>query len=130
MFPFQMPKKPEVEPEPIEEESSELKGLLNLNDWCFRGIFFALGVTGANLVRFKSEYVGLLILAAIISTFWLLIVTPRNIDSQFLYRSAGVALMCGIAFVFWELLPRVNLVHFVAAAFVTVGIVALMGAGE
>jgi hypothetical protein len=130
MFPFQMPKKPEVEPEPINEESSELKGLLNLNDWCFRGIFFALGVTGANLVRFKSEYVGLLIVAAIVSTLWLLFVPPRNIDSQFLYRSAGFALICGIAFVFWELLPRVNPIHLVAAAFVIAGIVALMGMGE
>lgn len=130
MFPWNVSQKPEVELEPANRESPAIKGLLNLNDWCFRGIFFALGIAGANTGRAKPEFAALFIAVGITAVFWLLFIPPRNTDSQFLYRSVGLAFTCGVAFVFWEMLQRVNAVHFVVAAFVTAVLVACIGRGE
>lgn len=129
-LPFQKQPQPQpIEPQPT--DSDRLKRWQNLSNWQFRSLFFAIGLTSANLARPNPSYFWLYVVCVGFGGLALMFFPPSDSKYQSLWRTAGISLYMGALLVWWDLLTLLQWWHFAVAGAVTVfGLFALGSGGN
>jgi hypothetical protein len=122
---------PQLQVEPIVyEPSAELKRLKTINKWHFLIVNFSIGVGIVNFFRLSNSHIFLGVVALIVGSLSLFIISPTDSRYVGLWRTGGAALAFGGILCFWDLYHLITWQHYLAIALVVIVTMWIIGAGS
>ncbi len=114
----------------VYKPSPQLKRLKTVNKWHFLIVNFSIGVGIVNLFRLSNSHIFLGVVALIVCSVSLFVISPADSGYVGLWRTGGAGLAFGGVLCFWDLYHLLTWQHYLAIAFVVIVAMWIIGAGS